>query len=123
MKRIYKRQVISQLEESNESYRLSSGGQRGVYLIGTLKKRYNPATECKMWTVGTNFFGNRVLGETLAHVYDRLEDKLFYDRIADQPRKRYNYHCSVYNRCTKRQQFNCVGCQKHDPCNPRHDLL
>ena len=71
--RVRKSEVENRLTECNNVYRTGTLSERPLYLIGTLKKRYNPATECKMWTVGRNFgMPPRVLGETLAEALNKL---------------------------------------------------
>jgi hypothetical protein len=82
-KGIRKYHVINQMKEANELHRKRGGSERSVYLVATLKKRYEPSCECMMWSVGRNlYFDVLILGETLKDVYEYLEEILQWDRMA-----------------------------------------
>ena len=66
MERIRKYHIQNRMKEINKNY-------IAEYRPSTLKKRYNPATECYQWHVLTNFSPySRYLGSTLDEAATRL---------------------------------------------------
>jgi hypothetical protein len=77
MKRTYKYQVKNKMSVSNDTYKKLTGSHRPLYMVSTLKKRYEPSCEAKMWSVVTSLGAKIILGTTLQDASKYLDDRQY----------------------------------------------